>query len=467
MKKAYCTTPRLMLSATGSDSGKTTMMLALLAAFQQRQICVQSYKSGPDYIDPMFHEKVTGRAVYHTDPFFLQQDALQQLVAQTAQHANLAFIEGAMGFYDGIGQTSEASAYTVSQWLQTPVVLVVNPQKMGRSVAAVCKGFLQLEQNHFIKGFLLNRVKNSMASYYKEIIERETGLPVYGFLPELPSVQLPNRHLGLLTASEIEQLDEKIKLLSDTAQKNIALDALLELAASAPPLPLKKRILSDSVSFRLGIAEDAAFCFYYAENLDLLRQCGAELVSVSPLTDHSLPKDLDGFYLGGGYPELYLSQLSSNRSFIQSLKTAANQNMPIFAECGGFLYLLQALSDINGTFYPMAGLLPGTAVMQKQLCRFGYLTLTAQQDTILAEKGTQIKAHSFHYADSTRNGTAFLAERPNGRQWEEIQQQGSILAGFPHWYFPSNPHVPKQFAAQCIAYQKSRMQKAGEQSCRF
>lgn len=463
----FTSIPRLLLSATGSDCGKTTMVLALLAAFRQKNISVQSYKSGPDYIDPMFHEKVTRRPVYHTDPFFLQQDAMQQLVAQTAQQTELALIEGAMGFYDGIGQTSEASAYTVSQWLQTPTVLVVNPQKMGRSVAAICNGFLHLEQNHLIKGFLLNRVRSSMASYYQEIIERETGLPVYGFLPELPSVQLPSRHLGLLTASEIAQLDEKIKLLADTAQKTIAWETLLELAATAPPLPLKERILPHSEPFRLGIAEDAAFCFYYTENLEMLQEYGAELVSVSPLTDTVLSEDLDGLYLGGGYPELYLPQLSSNRSFIQSLRTAAKKKLPIFAECGGFLYLLQKLSDQDGISYPMAGLLSGTAAMQKQLCRFGYLTLTAQQDTILAEKGTRIQAHSFHYADSTENGTAFLAERPNGKQWQEIQQQGSILAGFPHWYFPSNPHVPQRFAEQCIVYRKRRMQEAGDLSCRF
>ena len=173
--------PRLLLSATGSDSGKTTMMLALLSAFQKSGVVVQSYKSGPDYIDPMFHEAVTHRPAYHTDPFFLQSDAMRKLVAATAQQADLALIEGAMGFYDGIGQTSEASAYTVSQWLETPAVLVVNPQKMGRSVAAICKGFLQLEPHNRIVGFLLNRVRSGMAAYYQAIIERETG---FEFPPE-------------------------------------------------------------------------------------------------------------------------------------------------------------------------------------------------------------------------------------------------------------------------------------------
>ncbi len=448
--------PRLLLSATSSDSGKTTMMLALLAAYRQRHLRVQSYKSGPDYIDPMFHTRVTGRPVYHTDPFFLQQDALQQLVTQTATDADLALIEGAMGFYDGIGQTSEASAYTVAEWLQAPTVLVVNPQKMGRSVAAICKGFLQLEEKHQIKGFLLNRVRTGMVSYYKEIIERETGLPVYGYLPDLPEVQLPSRHLGLLTAEEVADLDEKIALLGKTAQETIALDALSELAATAVPLPFSPQPVPPAKKFRLGIAKDAAFCFYYAENLQMLEQCGAELIPVSPLTDIALPPELDGLYFGGGYPELYLPQLSGNLSFHNSLQAAAEKGMPIFAECGGFLYLQQSLTDLAGNAYPMAGILSGHATIGKRLCRFGYLTLTAAQNTMMGKKGMQVKAHGFHYADSTENGTAFLAIRPTGKEWFEVQSHGSVLAGFPHWYFPSNPAVPQQFAQQCQQYQKKK-----------
>ncbi len=330
--------PRLLLSATGSDSGKTTMMLALLSAFQKSGVVVQSYKSGPDYIDPMFHEAVTHRPAYHTDPFFLQPDAMRKLVAATAQQADLALIEGAMGFYDGIGQTSEASAYTVSQLLETPAVLVVNPQKMGRSVAAICKGFLQLEPHNRIAGFLLNRVRSGMATYYQEIIERETGLPVYGYLPELPEVQLPSRHLGLYTAEEVDTLQEKIDLLGETARKTIALERLQALAETAPPLPLPELPSMPPHSFRLGVAKDTAFCFYYAENLELLQRNGAELVFFSPLTDSALPEQLDGLYLGGGYPELYLPQLSGNHAFLESLRTAAQKQLPIFAECGGFLY---------------------------------------------------------------------------------------------------------------------------------
>ena len=367
-----------------------------------------------------------------------------------------------MGFYDGIGQTSEASAYTVSQLLETPAVLVVNPQKMGRSVAAICKGFLQLEPHNRIAGFLLNRVRSGMATYYQEIIERETGLPVYGYLPELPEVQLPSRHLGLYTAEEVDTLQEKIDLLGETARKTIALERLQALAETAPPLPLPELPSMPPHSFRLGVAKDAAFCFYYAENLELLQRNGAELVFFSPLTDSALPEQLDGLYLGGGYPELYLPQLSGNHAFLESLRAAAQKQLPIFAECGGFLYLQQSIQDAQGKIFPMAGLLSGTATMGNHLCRFGYVTMTAQQDTLCAEKGAVIRAHSFHYADSTENGTAFSVQRPNGRTWLEVQQQGSILAGFPHWYFPSCPEAAQRFAEQCRRYQKRR-----NNGCRF
>lgn len=367
-----------------------------------------------------------------------------------------------MGFYDGIGQTSEASAYTVSQWLETPAVLVVNPQKMGRSVAAICKGFLQLEPHTRIAGFLLNRVRSGMATYYQEIIERETGLPVYGYLPELLEVQLPSRHLGLYTAEEVDTLQEKINLLGETARKTIVLERLQALAETAPPLPLPELPSMPPHSFRLGVAKDAAFCFYYAENLEFLQRNGAELVFFSPLTDSALPEQLDGLYLGGGYPELYLPQLSGNHAFLESLRAAAQKQLPIFAECGGFLYLQQSIQDAQGNRFPMAGLLSGTAAMGKRLCRFGYVTMTAQQDTLCAEKGAVIRAHSFHYADSTENGTAFSVQRPNGRTWLEVQQQGSILAGFPHWYFPSCPEAAQRFAEQCRRYQKRR-----NTGCRF
>ncbi len=451
-----CKTPRLMLSAVSSNCGKTTIMAALLAALKRRGLCVQSYKSGPDYIDPMFHTYITKRSTYHVDPYFLDADQMQQLVAETSVNADLALMEGAMGFYDGIGQTCEASAYTVSQWLQTPTLLLISVQGMGCSAAALCKGYLSFRKPNQIRGILLNQVRSGMYSFYKEMIERETGIPVYGYLPYLPQVHLESRHLGLMTAGEVEQLAEKIQLLAETAEKTLDLDHMLMLAAEAPMLSFAAPVETYEKKFRLGVAQDKAFCFYYAENLKMLEQFGAVVVPFSPLNDTKLPDELDGLYLGGGYPELYLEALSGNTSFLESLRKASAAKMPIFAECGGFLYLQEAIFDRDGTEYPMAKLLPGTSRLGSRLCRFGYVTLTAQENTILGKTGTQIRAHEFHYADSTENGAAFTAERPNGKQWKAVQFTDHIAAGFPHLYFPSNPAVPKAFAQACQQFRKGR-----------
>lgn len=454
--KLCCETPRLMLSAVSSNCGKTTMTAALLAAFKHRGLIVQSYKSGPDYIDPMFHRHITRRSTYHTDPYFSSSEQMSEIVANTSANADIALIEGAMGFYDGIGQTSEASAYTVTQSLQTPVLLLVSPQGMGCSVAALCKGYLSFRTPNQIRGILLNRIKSGMYSYYREIIERETGIPVYGYLPDLPQVSLESRHLGLMTSGEVEKLDEKIKLLCETAEKTVDLNGILKLASQASALYYTQPPQYSEKTFRLGVAQDKAFCFYYAENLDMLKYYGAQIVPFSPLDDKSLPDGLDGLYLGGGYPELYLQQLSGNHSFLESLRKASIMKIPVFAECGGFLYLQQAIYDKDGTEYPMAGILPGLSRLGKRLCRFGYIELTARENTLLGKKGTKILAHEFHYADSTENGDAFMARRPSGRQWAAIQSSEHILAGFPHLYFPSNPAVPQNFAEACLKFRRGR-----------
>lgn len=448
--------PRFLLSAIGSGQGKTTVTAALLGAFCTKGIRVQSYKCGPDYIDPMFHESITGTPCYHTDPFFSDEAEMKQLVVKKSRSAQLTILEGAMGFYDGIGGTEQASAYTVSEYLDTPVVLVVSPQGVGCSLAAICRGFQQFRTPNAICGVILNQIRPEMYDYYREILQRETGLSVYGYLPALPQTHLESRHLGLMTAKEVTSLEEKLQLLSKTALKTVHLDALIELAESAPLISSVQNAKKYKKRFRLGVAQDRAFCFYYWENLEILEQYGAEIVPFSPITDSSLPDDLDGLYFGGGYPELYLPQLSSNMSFLENLRKIATQKIPILGECGGFLYLQQCIFDKDGTAFPMAGLLPGTSKLGNRLCRFGYVTLTSQEDTLLGKTGTVLKAHEFHYADSTENGAAFLAERPNGKQWMAIQNTMHITAGFPHVYLPSCPSAAETFSHRCITYRKER-----------
>ena len=449
---------RLMISACGSGSGKTTLVMALLASFIKKNITVQSYKCGPDYIDPMYHSRITNRPTYHTDPFFLEPEQLSELIAEKSEKADLSLIEGAMGFYDGLGTSSDCSAYTVANITNTPVLLVVNPKGMGCSVGALCSGFLKYRENNHISGVILNGIKPGMYGYYKKIIKENTGLNVYGYLPELEQVHLESRHLGLITADEIKDFNKITDILADAALQTIDIDGLIELSETAQPLHYNKREIETSKTVTLGVARDSAFCFYYDENLEMLEECGAKIVDFSPINDRQLPENLDGIYLGGGYPELFAEELSENRSFIDSIKAAAKNGMPLFAECGGFLYLQNMMEDTKGNRYKMADVLPGSSHMEKKLIRFGYIKLTAKCDTLLLKKGESILGHEFHYADTTDNGDALYAEKPNGRNWCSVQQKGSVMAGFPHMYFPSNKNAAQRFVESMAEYQKRRKQ---------
>ena len=303
---------------------------------------------------------------------------------------------------------------------------------------------------------ILNQIRPGMYEYYRKIIEENAGLHVYGYLPKLEDVQLESRHLGLLTADEIQDFEQIAGMLGTAALKTLHLDEMLSLAATAEPLRYEVPPQSARPSVRLGIAQDAAFCFYYAENLEMLERQGAELVPFSPLEDAALPKNLDGLYIGGGYPELFTKRLSENKSFLASLRGAVENGIPLFAECGGFLYLQEKMPDEKGNLYEMAGILPGVSHMESHLVRFGYLTLTAETDTLLTKKGESVRAHEFHYADTTENGNAFFAQKPNGMQRAAVHQSGSVLAGFPHWYFPSCPHAVSEFIAQMQKYQRKK-----------
>lgn len=466
-----------MISATGSAVGKTTMTLAVLSALGsknnlKKNLNIQSFKCGCDYIDPMLHRHITGRNAYQADPYFLDRERLQGLFLHACEkHPDLSVFEGAMGYYDGIAGTPQASAWTVSDWLSIPVLLVISPSGMGCSVGAICKGFREFRKSNQIRGVLLNKIRPGMYAYYKNIIESETDLNVLGYLPDMPELTIESRHLGLLTAPEIADLDQKLEQLAETASRTLELDQILELAETAPEIPGQSgKILKNFLHpgnpenfenpVRIGVAQDQAFCFYYTENLELLEACGAELVEFSPISDSGLPDDLDGLYFGGGYPELYLPELSRNLDFIRSLRTASQDGIPIFAECGGFLYLLESFQDHlknNAENYQLAGLLPGTAHLTDRLQRFGYVNLTAQEDSILGTSGIQIRAHEFHYADSSSNGTAFYAERPSGKGWEAIRNQGNILAGFPHVYFLSNPEIAENFCNACRRFRKKKI----------
>lgn len=446
--------PRLMIAGTGSGCGKTTVTCALLKALLNRGKKVASFKCGPDYIDPMFHSEIIGAKSRNLDFFLCGEKTVKYLFASNSQEMDCSLVEGVMGFYDGIGASSaEASSWDISQRLGIPAVLVVSCQGMSLSLGAVVKGYRKFMDNR-IQGVIINGCSAMMYPRYREMIREHTGLETYGYLPNMPEAAIESRHLGLVTAEEIGGLQEKIRLLGEAAEKSLDLDGLLTLAESAEPFAYEEMPVVQKGHFRIGVARDRAFCFYYEDSLDLLRRMGAELVEFSPLADEKIPENLDGLIFGGGYPELYPKKLSENERMLQSIRRAAGQGIPIYGECGGFMYLQEAIADGEGNSYPMVGIFPGESRLGNHLSRFGYVTLTAGEDTLLCRKGEQINAHEFHYSDSTQNGKAFHAQKPSSvRGWDCIQSEKNRMAGFPHIHFWGNPGFAEQFADRALEYQ--------------
>ncbi len=436
--------PRLMLAAPASGSGKTTLTIGLLQCLLERGMAPTAFKCGPDYIDPLFHREVLGVSGCNLDLFLTTPDRMRGLFTRYAG-PDISLIEGVMGYYDGVGMTDRASSWHVARETETPAVLVLRPKGASLSLAAQIKGFLNFREPSMLAGIILNGCSERLHAKLGPMLERETGLPVFGFLPDLPDAMLESRHLGLATPDAVPALREKIALLAAQMRKSVDVDALLTLAASAPPLAASLQPMRKSPSVRIGVARDAAFCFYYRENLDLLRDLGATLVEFSPLTDSALPTDLDGLYLGGGYPELFAPQLAENIGMRHSIRQAITGGLPTLAECGGFLYLHKTLRDKNNVPYPMAGVLDGEGFPTPSLKRFGYLTLTAEQDTLLRRQGESLDAHEFHYWDSDTGGDAYRAAKPGQPEWQSCHGSPTLHAGFPHIYFWNDPAMAERF----------------------
>ena len=444
--------PRFMISAPGSGSGKTTIVCGLLKALMEKGLAVAAFKSGPDYIDPMFHSRVIGAKSRNLDLFMLGKDTTRYLVAKNTQHADVAVFEGAMGFYDGMGKTTEASAYDLACTCDVPVVLVVNGKGAALSIAATIKGFKDFRKDSHIVGAILNNVNPMSYLFYKDVIEQETGVKLLGYFPVMQDCNFESRHLGLVTAEEIGDLQQIVEKLATQAAKSIDLDGLLKVAGSAQPLSYQKVSLEPCAQVSIGIAQDKAFCFYYQDALDLLTELGAELVPFSPIADAHLPENISGLVLGGGYPELYAKQLAENKTLLQEVKTAISGGMPCFAECGGFMYLLERYREADNA-YDWVGAVAGESVMTKKLTRFGYVHLTAQVDNVLCKAGEKINGHEFHYSDSTNNGTSFIAAKASGRgSWECATATPTLYAGYPHIHLWGNPEFARNFVQHCCEY---------------
>lgn len=445
---------QFLLAAPRSGSGKTTMTCALLMALKRRGCAPCAFKSGPDYIDPMFHRAVLGVESRSLDLFFSAPETVRTLYARGTAGHGAAVCEGAMGFYDGLGGVSDrASAWHLADTLGLPVLLVVEPKGQSLTLAAELKGLVNFRTPSHIAGILLNNCTARMHALLAPMLEKETGLPVLGFLPKLPEAVIGSRHLGLYTAAEVENLQQKLALLADAAEEHIDWPRLLALCEKEPPaLPVQPE--TPPARVRIAVAQDEAFCFTYAETLEAFRDAGAEVVFFSPLRDTALPENIGGLYLPGGYPELHARELSENTSLLREIKQKIESGLPTAAECGGFLYLGQSLTDAEGQSWPMAGVLPGEAKDAGRLVRFGYATLSADSDSMLFRAGESFPIHEFHHWDSTANGVALAAKKPvGGAAWRCGFVNEHFYAGFPHLYWAGTP-LPQRFAAAAENYRR-------------
>ena len=445
---------QFLLAAPRSGSGKTTMTCALLMALKRRGCAPCAFKSGPDYIDPMFHRAVLGVESRNLDLFFSAPETVRTLYAKGAAGHGAAVCEGAMGFYDGLGGVSDrASAWHLADTLDLPVLLVVEPKGQSLTLAAELKGLDSFRTPSHIAGILLNNCTARMHALLAPMLEEETGLPVLGFLPKFPEAVIGSRHLGLYTAAEVENLQQKLALLADAVEEHIDWPRLLALCEKEPPaLPVQPE--TPPARVRIAVAQDEAFCFTYAETLEAFRDAGAEVVFFSPLRDTALPENIGGLYLPGGYPELHARELSENTSLLREIKRKIEFGLPTVAECGGFLYLGQSLTDAEGQSWPMVGVLPGEAKDAGRLVRFGYAALSADSDSMLFRAGESFPIHEFHHWDSTANGTALAAKKPvGGAAWRCGFVNEHFYAGFPHLYWAGTP-LPQRFAAAAENYRR-------------
>ena len=451
-------TPRILIGATGSGSGKTTITCALLEILKRQGKKVQAFKCGPDYIDPMFHRTVLGIPSKNLDTFFTGEKMTAELFMESAVNADISVMEGVMGLYDGLGGIrKEGSAYDLATVTDTPVILVIDAHGMGRSILPLIAGFLSYDTIHLIRGIILNRTSGAFFETIRQEIEKSFPVEVLGYFPNQKEILLESRHLGLKRPEEVEKMAELLDKTADMLEKTVDIDRLFAIAEGASELPEGSTLEKDSYGKQkvhlqksgkrpvIAVARDEAFCFYYEDNLKALEKAGAEIVFFSPLHDGSVPKEADGLLLPGGYPELYAKELSENKTMLAAIREKAELAMPIVAECGGFMYLHETIEDQEGQQYRMAGVLPGICINKGKLVRFGYIELQEKKPSFLPE-GTKIRGHEFHYYDSSDNGEDCMAVKPvTGKSYPCVIETQNRFLGFPHLYYPSNPGFAENF----------------------
>lgn len=451
-----------MLAAPKSGSGKTTITCALLQALKNRGEQVISYKCGPDYIDPMFHRTVIGVPSKNLDTFFTGESVTKALFLQDRSEDDFAVMEGVMGLYDGLGGVrEEGSSYHLAKVTNTPIILVVDAKGMGRSIIPMIAGFLAYDKAHLIRGVILNRMSVMYYGTIKPLIEAELPVKVVGYVPDQKRGTLASRHLGLVMPQEIPDLRRSLNALTEVITQTVSMDEVAAIAEEAPEITGEEfhpyRMKSGGENPVIAVAKDEAFCFYYEDNLRMLTECKATIEYFSPIHDHALPDGCAGILLGGGYPELYAKALSENESMKEAILQAVKDGMPVVAECGGFLYLHESITTQSGETYPMVGVIKAQSGYKNKLVRFGYIEVEENESNFLPE-GECIRAHEFHYFDSTNNGEDCVATKPvTGRTYPCVIDHDNLWFGFAHLYYPSNPGFVASFIKKAENYNKNNL----------
>ncbi|MDB5108423.1 MAG: cobB [Candidatus Binatus sp.] len=451
--------PRLVIAATGSGAGKTTATVALIAALRARGLKVAPFKCGPDYLDPTYHRRAAGVQSHNLDGWMMGRDAVLATFTRPAADADIAIVEGMMGLFDSATPTSdEGSTAEIAKWLDAPVIVVTDASGVARTIAAVAAGFSRFDPQVRVAGIICNRVGSR--GHLDLLRDVKPEVAIVGGFPASTEISFPERHLGLLMADDRTVPQGLIDAWGQLAGEWLDLDTLLAIARSAPPIevPREHRVSSTRLRCRIGIARDDAFHFYYEDNLNRLRALGAELIDFSPCRDRSLP-DVDGLYFGGGYPEAMAHDLSSNSSMLEAIRNHARRGGVIYGECGGLMYLSQAIKTLDGKGWPMAALLPGIAVMSDRLQAIGYVEIETSADSILGSAGTRFRGHQFRYSilevsreDSQEGVDLIYRVKPRwgGAPFAEGYRAGNLLASYVHAHWASNPDVAENLVRACV-----------------
>ncbi len=433
-----------VIAGTNSGCGKTTISIGLMHLLQSKGYRITPFKVGPDFIDPRFHEKVLNTKSYNIDSYMLSHETLKHLFSKHSADADIAIAEGVMGMYDGLGSESIGSTYETAKILELPVVLVINCKGLFQSVAAIVKGFCELKKDASVKGMILNNVSSDKTyGLLKEFIEAQSSVKCIGYLPPMKNIELESRHLGLIQAEEVSSLNEKMETLRETLEQTIDIETLLEVSTYKPEIlkSFSNPFKDDLRGLHLAIARDKAFSFYYPDNLELLEEAGATLHYFSPLADSQLPEQCNAIYFGGGYPEVFADELSKNTTLLKEIKEKAEDGTPIFAECGGLMFLTKSIIQTNGKSQAMCGIFNCDTQMTPRLKRFGYAEITYNN--------TSTRCHEFHRSELINGNENIphqyqLAKPLSNQNWECGLKYKNVLAGYAHIHFWSDFDFTKQ-----------------------